>query len=94
MEQVQEEDYVAFSQKKRNINSLLSHSLETLRSLSRDVVRKNNYTANINDTIVSNCVGTGIKPQSKANDAEFRRNVQELWLSWADEADSIQIDYF
>ncbi|MBV0900105.1 MAG: phage portal protein [Wolbachia endosymbiont of Fragariocoptes setiger] len=64
-----------------NINSLLAHNLETLRSRSRDMVRKNPYAANIIDTIVSNCVGTGIKPQSKAKNADFRKKVQELWLN-------------
>lgn len=68
-----------------SINSLLSQSLEHLRSRSRDMVRKNSYAANIIDTIVSNCVGTGIKPQSKAKDAEFRKKIQELWLRWTDE---------
>ncbi len=68
-----------------SINSLLSQSLEHLRSRSRDMVRKNSYAANIIDTIVSNCVGTGIKPQSKAKDGEFRKKIQELWLRWTDE---------
>ncbi|GFQ75318.1 phage portal protein, lambda family [Trichonephila clavata] len=77
-----------------SINSLLSHSLETLRSRSRDMVRKNPYAANIIDTIVSNSVGTGIKPQSKAKDAEFRKKVQELWLRWTDEADSSGVSDF
>ena len=71
-----------------NINSLLVHNLETLRSRSRDMVRKNPYAANIIDTIVSNSIGTGIKPQSKAKDAEYRKKIQELWLKWTDEADS------
>lgn len=68
-----------------SINNLLSQSLEHLRSRSRDMVRKNPYAANIIDTIVSNSIGTGIKPQSKAKDAEFRKKVQELWLRWTDE---------
>jgi capsid protein len=63
-----------------SINSLLSHSLEHLHGRSRDMARKNPYAANIIDTIVNNCVGTGIKPQSKAKDAEFRKKNQELWL--------------
>lgn len=71
-----------------SINSLCFPDLETLRSRSRDVVRNKAYAANIIDTIVSNCVGTGIKPQSKAKDAEFRKKVQELWLRWTDDADS------
>jgi lambda family phage portal protein len=73
---------------------LLASSLEHLRSRSRDMVGKNPYAANIIDTIVSNCVGTGIKPQSKAKDAEFRKKVQELWLKWTDEADSRGINDF
>jgi capsid protein len=64
--------------KGKSINNLLSHSLETFRSRSRDMVRKDPYAANIIDTIVSNFVGTGIKPQSKAKYAEFRKKVQEL----------------
>ncbi len=61
-----------------SINNLLSQSLGHLRSRSRDMVRKNPYAANIIDTIVSNSIGTGIKPQSKARDGEFRKKVQEL----------------
>ena len=38
--------------------------------------------------MVSNAVGTGIKPQSKAKNAEFSKAVQALWLRWSDEADS------
>ncbi len=79
---------------KSNINSLLSQSLEHLRSRSRDMVRKNPYAANIIDTIVSNSIGTGIKPQSKARDGEFRKKVQELWLKWTDEADSSGVSDF
>ncbi len=77
-----------------SINSLLSQSLEHLRSRSRDMVRKHSYAANIIDTIGSNCVGTGIKPQSKAKDGEFRKKVQELWLRWTDEADSSGVSDF
>lgn len=70
------------------INSLLGNHLETLRSRARDMVRKNPYASNIIETLVSNTVGTGIKPQSKAQNAEFRKAVQALWLRWSDEADS------
>jgi lambda family phage portal protein len=71
-----------------SINALLASSLSTLRTRSHDIVRKNPYAANAVDSIVSNCIGTGIKPQSKAKDAEFRRKIQELWLHWTDEADA------
>ncbi len=86
--------FLHFQPELGSINNLLSQSLETLRSRSRDMVRKNPYAANIIDTIVSNSIGTGIKPQSKARDGEFRKKVQELWLKWTDEADSNGISDF
>ncbi|MDR2681957.1 MAG: phage portal protein [Holosporaceae bacterium] len=71
-----------------SINALLASSLSTLRTRSHDIVRKNPYAANAVDSIVSNCIGTGIKPQSKAKNSEFRKKIQELWLYWTDEADA------
>lgn len=70
-----------------SVNSLLASNLNTLRTRSHDIIRKNPYAANAVDSIVSNCIGTGIKPQSKAQDANFRKNIQSLWLQWTDEAD-------
>jgi capsid protein len=55
--------------------------MDNLRNRSRDMVHKTPYAANIVDTLVANCVGAGIKPQSKAQDAEFRKQVQALWLT-------------
>lgn len=74
-----------------SINSLLTSSLATLRTRSHDIVRKNPYALNAIEAIVSNCIGTGIKPQSKANNAEFRKAVQELWLKWTDESDAAEV---
>jgi capsid protein len=59
-----------------SINPLLLQHMDSLRNRSRDMVRKNPYAANIVDTLVANCIGTGIKPQSKALDADFRKQVQ------------------
>lgn len=70
-----------------NINSLLASNLNELRRRSRDMVRNNAYAANAVESIVANCIGTGIKPQSIAKDDTFRKNIQELWLKWTDEAD-------
>lgn len=71
-----------------SINSILSGNLDTLRTRSHDIVRKNPYAANAIEAIVSNCIGTGIKPQSKARNADFRKQIQELWLQWTDESDA------
>jgi lambda family phage portal protein len=77
-----------------SINALLASSLSTLRTRSHDIARKNPYAANAIDSIVSNCIGTGIKPQSKAKDSEFRKKIQELWLNWTDESDSAELADF
>ena len=76
------------------INSLLGHHLETLHSRARDMVRKNPYASNSIETLVSNAVDTGIKPQSKAKNAEFRKAVQALWLRWSDEAEAMALMIF
>lgn len=70
-----------------SINTILASNLSVLRNRARDIVRKNPYASNAIDSIVANCIGTGIKPQSKAKDADFRRAIQELWLQWTDQAD-------
>ena len=43
------------------------------------------------EAIVSNCIGTRIKLQSKAKNAEFRKKIQELWLMWTDELDAARV---
>lgn len=68
--------------------------MDSFRNRSRDMVRKNPYAANIVDTLVTNCMGIDIKPQSKALDDDFRKQVQALWLTWTDEADSNQTSDF
>ena len=62
-----------------------------MRTRSHDIVRKNPYALNAIEAIVSNCIGTGIKPQSKAKNAEFRKKIQELWLRWTDESDAAEV---
>lgn len=74
-----------------SINSLLASSLNTLRSQSHHLIRNNPYAANSVESIVSNCIGTGIKPQSKAKNDEFRTAIQSLWLKWTDESDAAGI---
>lgn len=77
-----------------SINSLLHGQLAVLRNRSRDVVRKNPFAANILDTIVANCIGTGIKPQGKTADSATKKRLQTLWLNWTDEADFAGVSDF
>ena len=77
-----------------SINSLLFNHLETLRDRSRDMVRKNPYASNIVETLVSNCIGTGIKPQIKLANGKLKKQLQQLWLDWTDVADSAAVTDF
>jgi lambda family phage portal protein len=77
-----------------SINSLLHGQLDVLRNRSRDVVRKNPFASNICDTIVANCIGTGIKPQPKTKDSRKKKGLQNLWLKWTDEADFAGVSDF
>jgi lambda family phage portal protein len=71
-----------------DINTLVFRSADTLRSRSRDMVRRNPWATNALDAFVANCIGTGIKPQSLHTDAANADEVQGLWLRWTDEADA------
>lgn len=77
-----------------SINSLIAGSQDVLRGRSRQVVLNSPIASNAIDTIVSNCIGSGIKPQAKASDREFKERVQEAWLQWKDEADHSGITNF
>ncbi len=71
-----------------DINTLVFQSAETLRSRSRDMVRRNPWATNALDAFVGNCIGVGIKPQSQYADTRLREQLQTLWLCWTDEADA------
>ena len=77
-----------------DINTLIFGSLDTLRSRSRDTVRKNPWATNALDSFVGNCIGTGIKPRSQYPDAGVREQIQNLWLRWTDEADADSLTDF
>lgn len=70
-------------------------SLGTIRSRSRESARNNPYGKGVIDKLVTNVVGTGIKPLSQAKDPAFRRQVHELWLRWTDQSDADgQLDFY
>jgi len=77
-----------------DINTLVFRSADTLRSRSRDMVRRNPWAANALDAFVANAIGTGIKPQSLHPDARLKEQIQELWLRWTDEADATGLTDF
>lgn len=77
-----------------DVNTLVFRNADTLRSRSRDMVRRNPWATNALDAFVGNCIGTGIKPQPLHTDAELRERIQVLWLRWTDEADATGLTDF
>jgi lambda family phage portal protein len=77
-----------------DINTLVFRNSDTLRSRSRDMVRRNPWATNALDAFVGNSIGTGIKPQSLHPDAETKEQIQSLWLRWTDEADATGLTDF
>jgi len=55
---------------------------------SRAAVRNDGYAKNAIDRLVSELIGTGLKPLSQADDPQFRKDIQALWLRWTDESDA------
>ena len=76
------------------VAAMLATSNE-LRVKSRDLVRRNAWANAGIEAFVANAVGTGIKPQSTAQDETFRVAVQALWRDWTEEADATgQTDFY
>jgi lambda family phage portal protein len=68
-------------------NDILS-SLSLLRDRSRAATRNDPFAKSGLNKLVSNIIGTGIKPMSLAPDPEFRKRVHVLWDRWCDECDA------
>ena len=69
-------------------NAAILYNLTTLRDRSRAASRNDGYAKGAIDKLVTNIIGTGIKPLSKAEDPEFRKAIHALWLRWTDESDA------
>ena len=69
-------------------NRNLIESLPLLRNRSRLAVRNDGYANGVIEKLVTNVVGTGIKPLSHATDPAFRRAAEGAFLNWTDEADA------
>lgn len=70
-------------------------NLTTVRDRSRAATRNDGYAKGIIGKLVSNIIGTGIKPMSLAADRVLRERLQALWLLWTDECDADgQLDFY
>lgn len=70
------------------INALLASDLATIRSRSRDMVRKNPHAANGVETLTSNIIGCGIRPLMNWENEKFAQQVREVWEDWMEECDA------
>lgn len=76
-------------------NAAISGNLATLRRRSRHLARNDPYGGSAIDKLVSNIVGTGIRPQSQADDPAIASAIDTLWGDWIEEADTAgQLDFY
>jgi lambda family phage portal protein len=69
-------------------NSVGDISLASLRSSARKEIRDNGLADAGVDVLVSNIVGSGIKPQFATANADLNKRLAQLWLEWTDESDA------
>lgn len=69
-------------------NSVLFGALETLRSRSREIARRNGWANQALDRFASELIGTGIKPKSQHSSESTRKKLHRTWLDWTDYADA------
>lgn len=95
--------YDATSTKKRSkgwgaINggpNVPAQNLPELRNRARDAVRNDGIADSAVDTIVTNVIGTGIKPHFSTSDDGLNRDLAEIFDLWCAEAHvSGQLDYY
>lgn len=69
-------------------NSSLLPSVGLQRDRARQAVRNDGYAKGSIDRLVTNLIGTGIKPLSQAQEADFRVLVHAKFEQWTDESDA------
>lgn len=67
-----------------SVNTENRGAIETLRDRARDLVRNNPYAKMAIDVIVTNTIGTGIRPSPKTKNTKLKKTVKSEWEAWAD----------
>lgn len=70
------------------MNSILAGSLRALQDRSRAAHRNSPYIRNGIEKLVSNEVGTGIRPYPEVESDDLRDEIRELWEDWTGECDA------
>ncbi len=68
-------------------NAALYGSINRLRARTRELIRNNPLVDGSVDTFVSNLIGTGISPRWQLDDPTLKKQIQDLWNDWTEEAD-------
>ncbi len=63
-------------------NAEVGQSLDSLRNRARDLVRNNAWARRAIDALVSNLVGTGLRPIPATGDKALDRTLLDLWEAW------------
>lgn len=69
-------------------NAAVSSSIETLRNRSRDLVRNNVWAKRAVNSIAAYTVGSGIRPNAKADDSGKARAIEGAFARWAESTES------
>jgi lambda family phage portal protein len=72
-------------------NTTVTSALSTLRRRSRHLARNDPYGGSAINKLVSSIIGTGIRPQSRAPDADLAARIDRLWEDWVEETDTAGI---
>lgn len=75
-------------------NQAILGTLTTLRDRSRAATRNNGFAKSAIDKLVSNIIGTGIKPMSTVSDPVLRNAIHALWLRWTSKAGADGEDFY
>lgn len=68
-------------------NAEIGPANKRLRDNARDLVRNNPYAARATEVYVTNAIGTGIQPNSKAKEA-LAKKIMETWNTWVNQCDA------
>lgn len=74
-------DWKAFS---TSANTEIAQASTTLRNRSRDLCRNNPYAKKATTTLVTNIVGSGIKPSIQVAGNRYAKNTKKAWREWAE----------
>jgi lambda family phage portal protein len=72
----------------QSANSGLLYELRTIRNRSRRAVANDGYGKGTIDRLVTNIIGTGVKPLSQAEDEPLRKQIHKTFERWTDESDA------